>query len=117
MQTKKNLKKTSNVGRVHPHGNDCPGKLRCFYFSKSPLCKIVLAEMLNNKQLEVVLRPLTNSYPHSNVQSLIYYAVYSDMSCLDDNLGVGFSTVCCIQYPATLKSQSYVQMSMEKPAC
>lgn len=60
------------------------------------------------------LKPLINSYPHSNVQCLIYHTVYSDMSCLDD-LAVGISTVCCIQYPATL-SKSYVQVSMEKAA-
>lgn len=34
-------------------------------------------------------------------QSVIYCTVYSDMSCLDDSLGIGFSTVCRIQYPAT----------------
>lgn len=27
------------------------------------------------------------------------------MSCLDDSLGVGFSTVCRIQYPATLSQK------------
>lgn len=74
------------------------------------------AEMLNNKQLEVFWGLWPTHIHTRNVQSLIYYAVYSDMSCLDDSLGIGFSTVCCIQYPATL-SQSYVQMSMEKPAC
>lgn len=104
------------MGQVNPHGNDRPGNISLFSFSieLSPSVR----EDTSEWRLFILLKCSRKSNLKFSVasdqlictqseQSLIYCTVYSDMSCLDESLGIGFSTVCRIQYPATWRSKLY----------
>lgn len=104
------------MGRVNPYGSSRPGNILLFFFSEelSPSVR----EDTRKWRLFVTLKCSRESNLKFSVasdqlictqseQSLIYCTVYSDMSFLDDSLGIGFSTVCRIQYPATGRSKPY----------